>query len=83
MLEVPIPCTQMADTFCWGLFGSGEFSTRSATWKAHASFLPVNHLGSLNGFGNWISCLKLRVFYGNYVIIAYLLEAFCSIKVYF
>jgi len=25
----------VADPFCWGYTGSGEFSTKSATWKAH------------------------------------------------
>ena len=33
---IPIPSTEVPDSFCWGLTGNGEFSTKSATWKAHA-----------------------------------------------
>jgi len=32
---IPLPYTDVADSFCWGYTGSGEFSTKSATWKAH------------------------------------------------
>jgi len=32
---IPIPVTDIPDSFCWGLTGNGEFSTKSATWKAH------------------------------------------------
>jgi len=33
--SIPLPITDVADSFCWGYFGSGAFSTKSATWKAH------------------------------------------------
>jgi len=33
--SIPLPITDVADSFCWGYSGSGEFSTKSATWKAH------------------------------------------------
>ena len=37
--ETPIPITEVPDSFCWGLTDSGEFSTKSATWKAHDNLL--------------------------------------------
>ena len=37
-LEILIPIFETKDTFCWGLTGSGSFTTRSATWAAHNSF---------------------------------------------
>ena len=33
--SIPLPITDVADSFCWGYSGSGDFSTKSATWKAH------------------------------------------------
>ena len=36
---VSIPLENIPDSFCWGLMGSGELSTKSATWMAH-SCLP-------------------------------------------
>jgi len=33
--SIPIPHSDVADSFCWGFTGSGEFFTKSATWKAH------------------------------------------------
>ena len=33
--SIPLPYTDVADSFCWGYTGSGEFSTKSATWAAH------------------------------------------------
>jgi len=35
VLAVPIPLTNMEDTFCWGFTGSGDFTTKSATCRAH------------------------------------------------
>ena len=32
---IPIPITDVPDSFCWGLTGNGSFTTKSATWKAH------------------------------------------------
>ena len=32
---IPIPYTNVEDSFCWGYTGSGDFSTKSATWRAH------------------------------------------------
>ena len=34
-LVVPIPLTNMEDSFCWGFSSSGDFTTKSATWRAH------------------------------------------------
>ena len=33
--SIPIPVTDIADSFCWGYAGNGVFSTKTATWKAH------------------------------------------------
>ena len=32
---IPLPYTDVEDSFCWGHTGSGIFSTKSATWRAH------------------------------------------------
>ena len=32
---IPVPYTDVDDSFCWGCTGSGDFSTKSATWRAH------------------------------------------------
>ena len=41
VLAIPIPLADVEDTFCWGLTVSGEFSVKSATWKAQGSFDPA------------------------------------------
>jgi len=33
--RIPIPLTDVPDSFCWGYSGSGDFTTKSATWQAH------------------------------------------------
>jgi len=33
--RILLPLTDVADSFCWGYSGSGEFTTKSATSKAH------------------------------------------------
>jgi len=33
--SIPLPYTDVSDSFCWGYTGSGDFSTKSATWRAH------------------------------------------------
>ena len=37
ILGVDIPLSNLEDSVCWGLYRSGEFSTKSATWLAHAT----------------------------------------------
>ena len=32
--EIPIPITDIKDSYCWGLNSTGIFSTKSATWLA-------------------------------------------------
>jgi len=32
---IPLPTTNVADSFCWGYSSSGNFTTKSATWIAH------------------------------------------------
>ena len=39
--SIPLPITTVADSFCWGYSGSGEFSTKTATWRAHDN-IPRN-----------------------------------------
>ena len=29
--SIPLPITNVADSFCWGYSGNGEFSTKTAT----------------------------------------------------
>jgi len=33
--SIPLPITDVDDSFCWGYSDSGGFSTKTATWKAH------------------------------------------------
>ena len=64
VLAVPIPMTNMEDSFCWGFTGSGDFTTKSATWRAHDNIKPDQESWKFN----WMLCLKLGFFYGSFVI---------------
>ena len=35
IVGIALPITEIEDSFCWGLNGSGSFSTKSAIWLAH------------------------------------------------
>ena len=35
IIGIPIPISNIKDSFCWGLSTSGVFVTNSATWLAH------------------------------------------------
>ena len=35
ILGLPIPLTDIKDSFCWGLSTSGAFTTKTASWLAH------------------------------------------------
>jgi len=37
IIRIAIPIVEIVDSFCWRLNGSGEFSTKSATWLTHGS----------------------------------------------
>ena len=50
VLAVPIPLTNMNDSFCWGFTGSGDFTVKSATWRAHETIKP----GQESWKFNWI-----------------------------
>ena len=40
VLGVPLPVSDIEDSFCWGFSGSGNFSVKSATWLAHVHVEP-------------------------------------------
>jgi len=35
ILATPIPSNSIPDSICWGLSGSGEFTTKSTIWAGH------------------------------------------------
>jgi len=35
ILATPIPPSSIPDSVCWGLLGTGDFTTKPATWAAH------------------------------------------------
>jgi len=35
VLSIPLPITDVTDSFCWGYSSSSDFYTKSTTWKAH------------------------------------------------
>ena len=37
ILGIALPIIETDDSLCWGLNGSGEFTTKSATWLAHGN----------------------------------------------
>jgi len=42
---IPIPSHDFDDSFSWGLSGSGSFTTKFVTWKAHD--IPLDGLSAL------------------------------------
>ena len=62
VLAVPIPVTDMEDSFCWGFTGSGDFTIKSATWQAHENLKTVPESWKFK----WIWTLdvmpKIRIF---------------------
>ena len=62
VIGIPLPISDVEDSFCWGFSGSGTFSVKSATWLAHGHDehpTPTWHF-------NWIWKLdvppKIRIF---------------------
>jgi len=43
ILGIALPIIETDDSFCWGPNGSGEFTTKSATWLAHGSEIGQRH----------------------------------------
>ena len=60
--EIPIPSTDVPDSFCWGLTGSGQFSTKSATWKAHEHVSTNSHPWPFKWLWNLNVMPKIHVF---------------------
>ena len=62
IIGIPLPFSEMADSFRWAPTGSGEFSTKTATWMAHNSF----HTKDPKWTYNWIWKLdvmpKIKIF---------------------
>jgi len=49
---IPIPYTNVEDSFCSEYTGSGDFSTKSATWRAHENISRITLYGHIIGSGN-------------------------------
>ena len=41
---IPIPISDIEDSFCWGLSITGIFTTNSATWLAHSKLKEEPHV---------------------------------------
>ena len=74
-----IPYTNVEDSFCWGFTGSGDFSTKSATWRAHEASVGIIPFGHITAFGNQILCRKSKFSCGNYATKLCLREALYSV----
>jgi len=59
---IPIPSTEVSDSFCWGLTGNGAFSTKSATWKAHEHLSPSSPTWQYKWLWKLNVMPKIRVF---------------------
>jgi len=59
---IPIPYTNVADSFCWGYTGSGEFSTKSATWRAHDNISKDHPVWPYNWIWKLDVMPKVKVF---------------------
>ena len=74
IIEIPIPITDIKDSYYWGLSSTGTFSTKPASgfhmiknyWRVHS--------GNSNGFEKLIRCLKLRSSSSKCATMPYLLE---------
>ena len=62
VLAVPIPLTNMEDSFCWGSTGSGDFTTKSATWRAHENIKPDQEPWKFNWIWKLDVMPKIRIF---------------------
>jgi len=62
IIGIPLPQFLAEDSFCWGLMGSGVFSTKIATWAAHNNF----HANDPKWRYNWLWKLdvmpKIKIF---------------------
>ena len=62
ILATPIPSNPIPDSICWGLTGSGEFATKSATWAAHRLDLHKSQSWNFSWIWNLDIMPKLKVF---------------------
>jgi len=62
VLAVPIPLTNMEDSFCWGFTGSGDFTTKFATWRAHDNITHDQESWKFNWIWKLNVMPKIRIF---------------------
>jgi len=62
ILAVPIPFNPISESVCWGLFGNGEFSIKSATWAAHGENLGNPLVWEYNWIWKLDIMPKLKIF---------------------
>jgi len=52
----------MEDSYCWGYTGSGDFTTKSATWRAHDNLKPAHTSWKFNWIWKLDVMPKIRIF---------------------
>jgi len=62
VLAVPIPTTNMDDSFCWGFTGSGDFTVKSATWQAHETIKPAQESWKFHWIWQLDVMPKIKIF---------------------
>jgi len=60
--RIPLPITDVADSFCWGYSGSGDFTTKSATWQAHDNISREQSLWKYHWIWNLDVMPKIKIF---------------------
>jgi len=60
--RIPLPITNVADSFCWGYSGSGEFTTKSATWQAYDNISREQPLWQFNWIWKLEVMPKIKIF---------------------
>ena len=65
IIGIPLPHTEVEESFCWGFTGSEQFTMKSATWAAHKNFDFNDAKWPFNWIWKLDVMLKLRIFYGR------------------
>ena len=65
ILGTPLPSHPLPNSVCWGLFGNGEFSTKTTTWVVHGLNLAHKRIWEYSWIWNLDIMPELTIFLGQ------------------